>query len=561
MIDLKESPYKLSDTQIDSIHHIINKMTLDEKIGQLFFLISPEIENEKLAEFIAKYCPGGMMYRPDHSQTIKEKIKFVQSASKIPVFIAANLESGGNGLITEGTWVGTPLQVSATNDTENAYQLGNIASYEAKQIGGNMSFSPIVDIDYNFRNPITNTRTFGSNPKNVLKMAQAQIKGLFANDVLPVIKHFPGDGVDERDQHLLSSINSFSLEEWEATYGTIYQALIDQEIPAIMIGHILQPAIERYLQPNITNSELRPASLSNLLIEQWLRKKMGFNGLAITDATPMIGYNVIMPRHEALIATINAGIDMILFTKNIEEDYQTIKKAVKIGEISNERLQDALTRILATKYAQKIIDSPARNYSIDYSTQFKESVIKIARESITLVKDRDQLLPMLPEKYPKIRLVILGDSDAGGFKSGGFVGPMIQHNLQKFGFEVDLYSRSNLDFHEIFEEGVEDLKSKFDLALYIANVENASNQTTTRLNWIQLMAADAPWFMKDIPTIFISTANPYHLFDIPNISTYINAYTGNEATIDALFRKLIGKEAFIGKSPVDPFCGQFDTKL
>ena len=129
------------------------------------------------------------------------------------------------------------------------------------------------------------------------------------------------------------------------------------------------------------------------------------------------------------------------------------------------------------------------------------------------------------------------------------------------GFEVNVFDKKRLDFHEVFEEGVADVKDKFDLAFYVANVETASNQTTTRLDWIHLMAADAPWFMKSIPTVFVSTANPYHLYDIPNVSTFINAYTGNRASIDAVMRKVTGKEDFEGVSPVDPFCGRFETRL
>ena len=158
-------------------------------------------------------------------------------------------------------------------------------------------------------------------------------------------------------------------------------------------------------------------------------------------------------------------------------------------------------------------------------------------------------------------MVVLGDSDDGGFKEGGQVSALFQKQLETLGFEVTLFDRKHLDFHELFEEGVAEMKDKFDLALYIANIETASNQTTTRLDWIHLMAADAPWFMKAIPTIFISTANPYHLFDIPAVSTYINTYTGNKESIEAVLRKMTGKEPFEGISPTDPFCGDFTTKL
>ena len=281
----------------------------------------------------------------------------------------------------------------------------------------------------------------------------------------------------------------------------------------------------------------------------------------------MIGYNAALSREELLPATINAGIDMILFNKNIDEDYEIIRQAVANGTISAERLDEAVTRILATKLAQGIMATDGQLLTpapkgLDLKlTEHAEIAKQVAKKAVTLVKDRDHLLPITPKKYPRIRLYVLGDSDDGGFKEGGHVTDLFKAQLEQAGFEVTLYNRQKLDFHEVFEEGVQDLKAKFDLALYVANVETASNQTTTRLDWIHLMAADAPWFMKSIPTIFVSTANPYHLFDIPNVSTFINAYTGNQATLEATVRKLTGQESFEGISPVDPFCGHFETHL
>ena len=561
MVDLTKQPYNLNKEQIDFVHQTVQQLTADEKIGQLFFVIG---QDEHLDDFIDQYQPGGMMYRPGLAADVKAKIQRIQAHSKLPLFFAANLESGGNGIITEGTWLGNPLQIAATDDTEAAYQLGRVASYEANQVGCNMSFAPIVDIDYNFKNPITNTRTFGSDPDRVLQMAQAQTRGLAEHHVIPVIKHFPGDGVDDRDQHLVSSINSLSADEWSKTYGAIYKTLIDQGIPSVMIGHIYLPEWERKLAPGISDAQLRPASASSLLVDGLLRQELGFNGLAITDATAMIGYNVIMPREELLVATINAGIDMILFNKNIDEDYNAIRTAVHNGKISLARLDQAVTRIIATKVAQGLVTTKGQlgltiPEQLELKTHEHQLITQeIAKKSVTLVKDSQQLLPISPQKTPRVRLVILGDSDEGGFKEGGKVASLFEKGLIDLGFEVTPYQ---LDFHEIFEEGVEDLKAKFDLAFYVANVETASNQTTTRLNWIQLMAANAPWFVKSIPTVFVSTANPYHLYDVPFMPTFINAYTGTPATVDAVLRKMTGQEAFEGTNPVDPFCGDFTAKL
>lgn len=561
MLDLTKKPYNLTKEQIQQLHEQVQSMSLDDKIGQLFFVIGQDEEQVDIKEFIQTYRPGGMMYRPAPAEKIKRQLAAAQDASDVPLFFSANLESGGNGIITEGTWFGMPLQIAATDDPKQAYELGNIAGYEAAQVGCNMSFSPIVDIDKNFRNPITNTRTFGSDQERVLQMAAAQINGLQENRILPVIKHFPGDGVDERDQHLLSTVNSLPADEWMASYGKIYQTFIEQGVSSIMIGHIMLPAWERKIFPEITDADLRPASASKHLIDGLLRDRLGFNGLAITDATPMIGYNAILPREELLPATINAGIDMILFNKNIDEDYAFIKKAIENGTLSIERVEEAVLRILATKLTHGLFEAITPETLELKQAAHAEKAEAAAKKSVTLVKDRDQLLPLTVERYPRIRIVVLGDSDDGGFKEGGKVSDLFQKQLEALGFDVSLYDRQRLDFHEIFEEGVAEMNEKFDLALYIANIETASNQTTTRLDWIHLMAADAPWFMKSIPTVFVSTANPYHLFDIPTVSTYINTYTGNKESIEAVIRKMTGAEVFEGINPVDPFCGDFTAKL
>lgn len=564
MVNLKANPYHLTDEQVAYVEGKVAAMTTEEKIGQLFFVIGQDEKMVDLDDFIDKYKPGGMMYRPGPAADLKRQLQQIQGRSDIPLFFAANLESGGNGIIAEGTWLGMPLQMAATDDTDAAFQLGKVASYEANQVGCNMSFAPIVDIDYNFKNPITNTRTFGSDPARVLRMAQAQIKGLNENQVIPVIKHFPGDGVDDRDQHLLSSVNNLSADDWSATYGKIYKTLIDEGIPSIMIGHIFQPEWERKLQPSITDKDLKPASASKLLIDGLLRTELGFNGMAMTDATAMVGYNVILPRQELLVETINAGIDMILFNKNIDEDYAAVTEAVANGTISTDRLNEAVTRILGTKVAQNLVTTDGKlGIAIPEELVLKTEehlaiAEQIAKKSVTLVKDRDGLLPISATKTPRVRLVILGDSDGGGFKEGGKVADLFKYGLEALGFQVIPYA---MDFHEMFEEGVEDLQNKFDLAFYVANVETASNQTTTRLNWIQLMAANAPWFAASIPTVFVSTANPYHLYDVPFLSTFVNAYTGNPASVTAVLRKVTGQESFEGMSPVDAFCGDFQAKL
>ena len=147
----------------------------------------------------------------------------------------------------------------------------------------------------------------------------------------------------------------------------------------------------------------------------------------------------------------------------------------------------------------------------------------------------------------------------GGFKEEGSQKSM-KVLLEKEGFDVEEFDYQNLDFYEIFESGVEYIKDKCDLVIYLAEFDTASNNTVRRIEWIKLMAADAPWFIQDIPTIFISMANPYHLYDVPMIKTYINCYSNNDASLEAVVKKLTGQELFTGVSPVDAYCGKWDTK-
>ena len=483
--------------------------------------------------------------------------------------MAANLESGGVGIASDGTYFSRPMGVAATGNKDNAYSLGYISGKEARAVGCNWSFAPICDLDKNYLNPIMNVRTYGSNMDTVISMVKEQLRGLDEFKVAAACKHFPGDGIDFRDQHLLPSVNSLSVEEYDNSYGKIWQEVINTGVLSVMVGHILQPAYSKFLNPELKDEEILPATLSKEILQGLLRKKLCFNGVIVTDATPMIGFNVCMPRKEAIPASLMAGCDMILFNKDIREDYQFVKAALSDGRLTMERLDEAVLRILAMKAAmnlpeKKASDSlvPDERALLDIACQeHKNWTSDCANEAITLVKDTQKLLPISPEKYKKVRLYLLQDRVGGGFKDGDSQINKFKQLLEKEGFEVSVYDYEKPDFYEMFEGGVEDAKSKFDLAIYVACIDTASNQSVRRIDWCHLMAADAPWFMQDIPTMFISLANPYHLVDVPMVKTFINAYTPTEEVCQAVIEKIMGRSEFKGKSPVDPFCNIWGSRF
>ena len=568
MLNLKQKPFYLSDEEIQWVDTTLKSMTEEEKIGQLFCLIGYDSNEVYLKNLTDKYKPGGLMCRPMPAAEVVESVRVLQENSRIPLLIAANLEKGGNGIVTEGTMIGPPMQVAATDDDEMAYELGNICGIEGASVGCNWSFAPIIDIDCNFRNPITNTRTFGSDPDRVRRMGVQYVKGVQQHGLAASIKHFPGDGVDERDQHLVTSINSLSCEEWDAAYGAAYRACIDEGAMTVMVGHIMQPAYSRKLSPGIKDEDILPATLSYELVTKLLKEQLGFNGLVVTDASTMAGMLIPMPRKELVPRAIAAGCDMFLFSRNLDEDYSYMKKGIREGIITPERLNEALIKILALKAALKLpawkkqgklipkLDDALKVLGCEEHRKIAE---KCADKSITLVKNKDNILPISPETHKKV--LFYGIESAEGFAYSVRVGVVDQFKklLEEQGFEVDRFVPK--PGFEGMVTPFSAIPDKYDLIIYLANIATKSNQTTVRIEWEQPMGANVPVYITSVPTIFISVENPYHLQDVPRVRTFINAYSSTDQILEALIEKLMGRSEFKGVSPVDAFCGKWDTKL
>ncbi|WHY20034.1 glycoside hydrolase family 3 N-terminal domain-containing protein [Paenibacillus sp. G2S3] len=562
-VDLTKKPFNLNEQDITWVQETLEGLTLEEKVGQLFCPVGMG-DNAALIDMVKKYQPGGLMYRPGPANEIRSAHKAMQENSKIPMLLAANLENGGDGVATEGTYFGKQLQVAATNDPDMAYKLGTVACSEGRAVGLNWSFGPIVDINMNFRNPITNVRTFGDRPETVLDMGLAYMKAAHENGMAVSIKHFPGDGVDDRDQHLLTSINSLSTEEWDATFGHVYQTLIDEGANTVMVGHIMQPAYQRHFNPELKDEDLLPSSLSSEILQNLLREKMNFNGVIVSDATLMAGFTIAERRELAVPKAIAAGCDIFLFNRNFEEDLEYMLSGIRNGILTEERLNQAVTRILGLKASLRLHEQARTNtlvpdesaLAVIGSEQHHQWAQACADQSVTLVKDTQQLLPVTPETHKRMLLVVLGDEE-GSFSAGGTHKPFVE-KLRTAGFEVTVHHP--MDMQAMFMS-VRDYVKQYDFALYFANYATASNKTDLRINYTPPYGGDIPWFIKELPTMFISVANPFHLQDVPRIPTFINAYSGNEYSLNAIVDKIQGKSEFKGTNPVDPFCGYWEARL
>lgn len=563
MVKYREKPFYLTEEQAVWVEETFRKMDLMERIGQLFCPILMETEEEDLRAVVEEKHIGGMLFREGRGEEIRHRHEILQKYSKIPLLTASNLESGGEGSAVDGTFYGRQMLVAATGDEKRAYQLGKVAGKEGAAVGVNWAFAPVVDIDRNYQNPITNVRTFGADKEQIKRMARAYIQGAAEEGVVSTLKHFPGDGMDERDQHLLTSVNPLSCREWDNSYGDIYQTLIKEGTLAIMCGHIALPSYEEYYDGTPCERVI-PASLSKNILTRLLRQKLGFNGLIVTDATAMVGFCCGEERRKAVPKAIENGCDMFLFNKDLDEDIRFMAEGLKEGLLSEERLEEAVKRILALKAAmglpQKQKDNclvqPRGKLKVLQCQEHKKWARGCADEGVTLVKDTQGLLPISAETHRRILLNLMGD-----FPSNDRVREYFCERLVKEGFDVSIYEKDTAGPEKILDVG--GLKEAYDLVLYLGNIETRSNRTVSRLNWRTRSGSgnDMPWFIYEIPTLFVSLGNPYHLLDVPMIKTFINGYCNSEFVMDAVIDKLLGRSEFKGKSPVDPFCGKWDTRF
>ena len=199
MVDLKAQPFGLDDAQIKWVEDTISSMTLDEKVGQLFVLMRGSLDPEEIKKTVENYHQGGLRWQGGDREQVYAQNRCYQENSKIPMFVACNCDNGGDGVLKDGTFIATAAGAGASKDTTAAYYQGLVAGREASALGCNWSFNPVADIFMNWRNTIVNTRSFGENVDTVIANAKAYIKGMHESNMACCCKHFPGDGVEERE--------------------------------------------------------------------------------------------------------------------------------------------------------------------------------------------------------------------------------------------------------------------------------------------------------------------------------------------------------------------------
>ncbi len=292
---------------------------------------------------------------------------------------------------------------------------------------------------------------------------------------------------------------------------------------------------------------------------------MGFNGLIVTDATTMGGFTEIVPRSKAVPMSIANGADIFLFSRDIEEDFNYMKKGVEDGILTMERVDEALMRVLGLakakmhlpeKKANGTLVPPPEALEIFEKGEGRALAKEIADKGITLVKDTQHLMPLDPNKQKNLYVVVIGDKPGYHNTRGGY-GKLFIEKLQEKGFNVTVYDEED-ENAAIGKMKIEEFKQKYDVILYFCNIETNGSDSAARITWPGHRGT-VPQMIHDVPTMMVSIDNPYHLIDAPRIPTYINAYTSEDIVVETLVEKIAGESTFKGVSPVDAFAGYFNA--
>ena len=547
---LSAAPFNLDGAARGWVRTTLSGMDRAAKVRQLFvhicFGTGPEV-----VERITALAPAGVtkFFGPD-AQAELDTLDAMRASAAIPYLISADLE-GSRMSLPFGTEVPNPLALAAVDDVQASSTIARIMAVEARAAGVNWSFTPVVDINALFRSPIVATRGLGSDPARIREHALAHIRGLQANGVAATAKHWPGEGHDDRDQHLVTTINPLSMDDWNATHGALYRACIDAGVMAVMSAHIALPAYVHAQDPQAGVEAYRPASVSRLLNETLLRGELGFNGVIVSDATPMAGFGAWAHRDEMLPEVVSSGCDVILFSDEPEADIARIEAALDDGRLSEARLDEAMVRILGLKASLDLPETgrqPADRAKL-FNPENAKAAKAVTARAPTVVKDIHGLLPLSPDRHHRVLVYTTGIVTP----LHGAGSPMAFPDLLRAeGFDVTLYTA----------EARPDPRS-FDLVLYVMGEETLLTRGRIFLDWNRLtggMHGAMARHWHEVPTALISFGYPYYLYDAPRMPCVINAYATMDTMQRATLECLLGRTAFQGKSPVDAFCGLPDAR-
>lgn len=534
--------FHLNETDKEWVENKLKSMTTKEKVAQMIMpwvmgkdRSTDTLERVRIRKLITELKVGGFAYFQGDINNERQDIIDMQVMSKIPLLIASDFENGLGMRLTDGNTFPYNMAIAATGDTSLAYNMGKAIAREARAIGVHQNFAPVVDINDNPDNPVIGIRSFSNKKDMVSKFANAFINGASVGGVISTAKHFPGHGNTIIDSHIdLPKIDKSEKYLYKNELFPFIKA-IKRGVQSIMIGHLNFPALQK--------DTLLPSSLSHEVITNLLKNKLGFKGLIVTDAMRMKALTKYYSIAEAAIMAVNAGNDIILMSPDPEVVINAISNSVFANEISLERINESVRKILSAK--RWIINTEPMWDIFQNSNTYiphKKLAQKIADRSITLLKNKRKIIPIKPRKYRRVVSIVFSYSI-----SKDSVLTFNKLISKKFGSvkTVVLNKKSKRkDYSKAYNY------ARKSLLIFLPYFMRAQSDEGTQRLYKKYLKFIKKIFRLRTPSVLIDFGNPYILSPLPQTKTYLCAYNDVEVSQIAAFNAIIGKIPFKGTLPI-----------
>ena len=467
----------------------------------------------------------------------KRKIKKVQSALRIPMLVGIDCENGAGRVFTDATVISNPLTIAAADDEELTYKLSLAVAREIKAGGANWRWTPIADISNRYTG-VSVGRCLSDDPDTVIKHARAIIRGTENAGVASTVKHFPGlDPYEIRDAHIVPVSVNIPFDEWWNTQAKTFKAIIDAGVDTVMVGHTSFPAVD----DTYVNGRYIPATLSSKILNGLLREKMGFDGVIITDGVAMAGLTNFATYEECLVMAINAGNDVLLGV--CPEDYDYVYQAVLDGRIPMERIDESAERVLKLKEKLGLFDDePEEEFDMTEQSRITAELDRqIAEKGITLVCDRNKMIPLNPSKIKKVTIVCSSHQIETKTELG-----IMKSEFEKRGATVKIIDGiSDREFMKALAESE-------DLIVYAGYIAPHRPMGMPSLYGEKFETYINAFTYGKEKSVGVSMGYPYMHIDImAGANTFFNLYSTNERSQVAFVKALYGEIEASTNSPVD----------
>lgn len=540
------------------VDEIMANMTLRQKITQMMMVdfrkwdsdlsdgedpADFEVMNDQVAKIIEDYDFGGIILFANNvketEQTLNLTKAMQEAATKdggIPLLIGTDQEGGSVYRLGSGTALPGNMALGATGNPANAKKAGEIIGSELSALGINTNFAPVVDVNSNANNPVIGLRSFSDDPELVSQMGVAMIEGMNEYGVASASKHFPGHGDTATDSHTGLPVVNKSLDELKSNELIPFEAAMDAGVDLIMTAHILYPQVDdtKVMSDKTGIEEPLPATLSHKILTDLVRGELNYQGVIITDAMNMAGVSDMYDQVQATKLAIQAGVDIVLMPcvlynntddlKDLDAIIDGVEKAVENGEITEERINESVKRILTLKENRGILDYDGSALTLEKAeavvggTENRDAERKISAEAVTVVKNENNVLPLKVSSTDKVLLLCPYDNEKPGLLIGW-------NRAKAAGLIPDGAEVKAVRYKS--DSTMETLQSDLDWAtIVIMNSEVSSAAAMASTHWLTKIPTEVTDYCaaNDKTSIVLSVDKPYDVQHYANADAVLAVY-------------------------------------